>query len=44
MRVFPFGHFLDGNLHVMLAADVPLLPLHQAVEEILTASWANALA
>lgn len=35
MRVFLFGHFLDGNLHVMLAADVPLLPLHQAVEEIL---------
>ncbi|MDF5884036.1 FAD-binding oxidoreductase [Pseudomonas aeruginosa] len=35
MQVFLFGHFLDGNLHVMLAADVPLLPLHQAVEEIL---------
>ncbi len=35
MQVFLFGHFLDGNLHVMLAADVPLLPLHQVVEEIL---------
>jgi FAD/FMN-containing dehydrogenase len=35
IKVFVFGHFLDGNLHIMLAADRELATRHEAIEHLI---------
>lgn len=35
IKVFVFGHFLDGNLHIMLAADRDLESRHEDIENLI---------